>query len=281
MLGDAFLSDLNNEYLWLKSASSNTDKNSELLYLEDYFNVHALYKNQMSSNFAVTRILNAWTEEINIKETRLSRYLLVILDGDIIPDVQDLTCPDVTKMLTIITNWLVRQISVILHQKWQDLYDKKPGAVHSTTVIYVRMLHWIRWLNENTSMYAIHSLWPRYNDALNDAVVKVNECILTINSCNHYEDFTHLGQLSTKEKRSFWHEIDDLLRRFHLDKIKLLPNPKNPPRAAGNDKSCHWNNSALHQPLHSASMVCYHDTADTNQYRCRQHPYPPHPVRHY
>ena len=80
---------------------------------------------------------------------------------------------------------------------------------------------------------------------LNDAVAKVDHKILTINSCNTYEHFTPAGSLSIKGKKSFLLELDDLLQRFDLDKIKLLPNPKNPPR---NRDTWHDDRSRSHHP---------------------------------
>ena len=78
-------------------------------------------------------------------------------------------------------------------------------------------------------LQSIYAMRPRFNDALNDAVAKLNARILTINSCNSYDHFNRNGKLLQKGKEEYWWELDDLLQRFDLNRIKLLPNPKNPP----------------------------------------------------
>ena len=79
-------------------------------------------------------------------------------------------------------------------------------------------------------MYATCKLQSKFNDTLNDAVTKIDQYILTVNSCNTYEDFNKKGNLSDKGMNGFWSEVDDLIQRFESGKVKLKPNPKNPPR---------------------------------------------------
>ena len=80
--------------------------------------------------------------------------------------------------------------------------------------------------SETTNMGSICSLRLKFNDALKDAVAKVGQHILTINSCNSYDHFDKMGRLSTKGQADFWYELDELLEHFDMDKIKLLRNPK-------------------------------------------------------
>ena len=73
----------------------------------------------------------------------------------------------------------------------------------------------------------MNNLCAKFNDALNDAVAKVDQYILTINSCSQYKHFDKKGNLSLKGKHDFWWELDDLIDRFEANRVKLLPNPKN------------------------------------------------------
>ena len=127
----------------------------------------------------------------------------------------------------------------MLHHKKVDFLDKKPGALTglATKTIYVKMLRQIGSFNEDSRMYASLQLRSKFNDALNDAVAKVDQHILGINSCNAYEHFNRHGNLSIKGKNNFWWELNDLIERFELNKVKLLPNPKNSPKNAGRMKS--------------------------------------------
>ena len=110
--------------------------------------------------------------------------------------------------------------------------EKKPGSLsgYNPTVIFVRMLRRVGKFNQYSKINGILQLCARFNDSLNDAVAKIDQRILTINSCNSYDHFDRLGNLSSKGKAYFWMELDELIERYEANKIKLLPNPKNPPR---------------------------------------------------
>ena len=135
-------------------------------YIQEYYNVKPYF--QTSRDRVPARILNSLVDAINERQ-RLLRFLLVILDKDLLHDM-NVSC------------------------------------------------------GENLSQ--IFNLRPKFNDALNDATVRANQRILTINSCNTGSHFDHKGNLSDKGKDAFWMEIDDLLHRFDGNQVKLLPNPK-------------------------------------------------------
>ena len=128
-----------------------------------------------------------------------------------------------------------------IKKKAIHLLEKKPGAVTGcpTTPIFVKMLRRIGHFNEKSKMAKICALRAKFNDALNDAVAKVDQRILTINSCSMYEDFERDGSLSRKGRIAFWQELDNLIERFDMKKIKLLPNPKNPLRRTQTPDSLH------------------------------------------
>ena len=118
---------------------------------------------------------------------------------------------------------------MIIRRKRIALLESKPGAVYRTTkIIFVKMLQHAYTAPEKSPLHAALKLRNKFNDALNDAVAKIDHYLLTVNSCNAYEDYSHKGDLSDKGKLAYWLEIDDLIHRFNTDKIKLLPNLKNP-----------------------------------------------------
>ena len=160
---------------------------------------------------------------------------MVIIDRDLLADL-DLSgtteIDSLVKMIPDLVRWLVHQVQLVLRRKRIDLLEKKPGAVTGcpTTTIFVKILRRIGHFNEKSRMAKICALRAKFNDALNDAVAKVDQRILTINSCNMYEDFERDGNFSRKGRIAFRQELDNLIERFDMNKIKLLPNPKNPPQ---------------------------------------------------
>ena len=137
----------------------------------------------------------------------------MILNGDLIKDIPDTRHPDTGSILRIVTTWLVKQISNVIRRKRIDLYEKKPGAVagYHTKIIYVKMIHRVGNIHDSSALGMACALRPKFNDSLNDAVAKMNEYILTINTVCHFEDFDHLGHLTKRGKAGFWAELDDLI----------------------------------------------------------------------
>ena len=209
ILGDSFLSRIFNEYLEIKAFKMDKPP----LYMEEFFNVKPLFKSHFTTKLVSSRILNELIKAINVKDSRLPKYLLVILDGDLIKDIPDTCHPNSGSILRMVTTWLVKQISNVIRRKRIDLYEKKPGAVagYHTKIIYVKMIRRVGKIHDSSALGAACTLRPKFNDSLNDAVVKMNEYILTINMVSHFEDFDHLGHLTKRGKAGFWAGVDDLL----------------------------------------------------------------------
>ena len=172
------------------------------MFMEEFFNVKPLFKSHFITELVSSRILNELIEVINVKDSRLPKYLLVILDGDLIKDIPDTHHPNSSSILRMITTWLVKQISNVIHRKRIDLYEKKPGAVagYHTKIIYVKMICRVGKIHDNSALGAVCALRPKFNDSLNDAVAKMNEYILAIKTVSHFEDFDHLGHLTKRGK---------------------------------------------------------------------------------
>ena len=203
------------------------------LYIIDFYNVRAIYNSAASVSFVATRMLNALTETINTLHT-LPKFLIIVLDKDILGNI-DLYTKHVDKHISEMTCCFVRQINTIVRRKRVDLLAKKPGAVsgYCTTIIFLRMIRRVGSFHEDSKMYQVNSFRHRFNDCLNDAVAKISQRILTVNSCNAYEHFDRGGRLSPAGCMIFWKELDDLIDRYERNKVKLLPNLKNPPRNHG------------------------------------------------
>ena len=211
--------------------------------MQEFFNVKILCQDD-DTEFAASHTVNTLINALNGNNARLPKILLVVVDMDVINDIDDVFDEDAPVIVQQSTNWLVRQINTRIRRKKLDLYEKNPGAVFGTpSIIFVKMLRRIGNYGSETILAGALSLRAKFNDALNDAVAKTDLRILTITACNTYEDFDHKAMLSIRGKTSFWREIDDLIQKFDHRRVKLLPNPKNPPRVCTTqtklNDSCH------------------------------------------
>ena len=235
-LGERFLSEVKDMLLdMVEDAEKN--KKITLLFIQEFFNIKTITNPHGIEEFATGRTINALIDKINDAKYKLPKYLVVMMDKDIIEDIdQSVTYDQAQSICGEMTRWLLRQINTAIRRKRLDLLQKRPGALsgYATKVVHVRMLCRVGMFHEQSRIHNILQLRPKYNDQLNDEAAKLDHYMLTIKSCHTYEDFDKSGKLSQKGKKALWYEIDDLLQRFDMDKVKLLPNPKNPPKQAQN-----------------------------------------------
>ena len=263
ILGDRFLDEIKNTFLEIVHAASK-NKRLPMPYIQEYYNVKFLCDPLNAANNSTGRILNALLSGINEKNAHLPKYLLVVMDKDIIADI-DATDSAAVQILQHLVYWLTHQVNIILRRKRINILEKKPGAVAHDVIhiIFVRMIRRIGQYSTESHLGAILSLRAKFNDALNDAAAKINQRILTINSCNAYEDFNSKGSLSDRDRTAFWQELDDLTYRFDTDRVKLLPNLKNPPWAQNQQhRSNRFGPSTINQPYYNAHPYPDYKTSD-------------------
>ena len=256
MLGDAFLADIYGELMSMMLPAEKDKKDEPQPYLVERFNIKGKYKNLGSEKFATTRMLNALTEALNDKNFKLPKYIIVIADKDILNDFQFDKYDSEKNLIQDIRQTTIWKINSIIKRKKLDLYEKKPGAVSpcKTQLIFVRMIRRIGPYRPESKINTVCEYRAKFNDALNDGVAKISGRILTVNSCNAYEDFDRCGNLSNKRKADFLWEVDELIEIFEKNKLKLLPNPKNRPKSTmhtsnGNDKNNFSFNPYLEQRM--------------------------------
>ena len=150
---------------------------------------------------------------------------MVMPDKDVIKDI-DYSSEEAPKLVQVLVSWMVRQIDMLIRRKKAELLDKKPGGLYegNPTIIFVRMIRRVDSYGESKNQQ-IYNLRAKVNDALNDAAARINQHILTINSCNTSSHYDLWGNLSNKGYRVLWYKIGDLLERFDQNAVKLLPNP--------------------------------------------------------
>ena len=265
--------ELFNSFLDMRQSSSKKKGEESAIppYIEEYFNVKPCFSMAASNDLAITRVINALIDMVNGKTATLPKYLVVILDHDLLDIIH---CCEGTQSTTIqtITYWFVWQIYTVVCRKIIDLFEKKPGSLSSfnTKIVFVKMVCRVDKHGDDTIPGKLNKLRPHFNDTLNNTVAKVGQYILTINSCNAYEDYDNRGFLSVKGKGNFWLEMDDLIQHFDFNKIKLLPNPKNPPR----QRPCNSHSGDCSR-LHAHRGNTFHDRPNDQPRRKLPTP-PPH-----
>ena len=230
LLGDKFLADTVGELDHVKYQAARDASSPVPLYISEYFNVHHFHNSQQQAiKLAITRMINSLIEAF-AKCKRIPKILIVIPDQDVINDLDKFE-EDAAHSVMEITRWFIRQIDMVMRRRKADFLERKPGAVIGLmpTIIFVCMIRRIGTFHEGSRMASICKLRAKFNDTLNDTTAKLNLHILTINSCNAYKHFQKAGGLSLSGKHEFWLELDELIDHFQHNKVKLLPNPKNPP----------------------------------------------------
>ena len=225
-IGDATLDDAANT---LRVMISEATENRKLAqpYLNEFYNIHIFTENRLSEN-VLAHTLNALSHAVNERK-RLLRFLVILLDKDII-SAFNVFEDDIVTSICDAVNWFVCQISVIIRRKRFDLITAKPGSIYRAypAIVFIRMIRRVDLLfHRGSKLDLIYSMRAKFNDALNHAAARIDQHMMTINSCNTGAHFEHLGDLSSKGKKVLWYEVDDLLERFDKKDIKLLPNPVN------------------------------------------------------
>ena len=111
IIGDRFLSrNINSLQITMNEARENPKLPQP--YIQEYYNVKPYF--QTSRDRVPARILNSLVDVINERQ-RLLRFLLVILDKDLLHDMN--VCEeDIVKSIRQVTQWIVRQINITIRR---------------------------------------------------------------------------------------------------------------------------------------------------------------------
>ena len=139
VLGDRFLKSVFNEYR-VKINECKENKKMPRPYIQEYYNVLPYTTESSNDVPAISRIWNALGDAI-IERKRLPRFLLVVIDKDIISD-HDVFDEHIVATIQESVDWIIHQISITIKRHRLNLMDKRPGAIYGTdpTVIFVRMI---------------------------------------------------------------------------------------------------------------------------------------------
>ena len=194
-------------------------------YMIDYYNVHAYYQPTNFPKEPAARVVTSLIDAFDSKK-RLPKTMIVIMDKDILKG-EDLQDREAHAVLNKTVNWLVKEFDIQTKRRQDTITEARPGAVFADdpTIIFIRMLRRVEHQPLGSRLDTIFSFRSKFNDSLNDAARKIEQKMLTINSCNTSAHYDRWGQLTIRGETDYWKELDELVEKFDLDKIKLRPNP--------------------------------------------------------
>ena len=193
-------------------------------YLYNYYNV-VLYFPSPTSHLKslLARLYNAIIEGLNSK-VKLSRYVFILPDADLIKDMDLYDC-GISDMLHIIIKWLVTNVGKAFEIRREQLQRLKPGALGTTTeprLIWLAMV--ARPFIEDKNFSKIFKARFKFNTAL-EAVLfesKYNHMMYldNVKECHHFDQW---GNLTQSGKTEMWKEINQQMMMFDEHTSDLRP----------------------------------------------------------
>ena len=182
-------------------------------FIYQFFNVVTIHKDSYGNHSShLTRMNNAVVDEMNAV-VELPKYIVLILDADII-HLAGYFDYGVKKILLNAITWLYSNISANLETRKEDIKAKRPGALFSfdePKIIWVEAIA----RPPNSSKKEVYSLIAKFNECINDLVARnhfnYGMKIEMVNELNHFDLG---GRLAASGKEMLWLEIDRKLRRF-------------------------------------------------------------------
>ena len=172
IIGDRTLKSVGGELTNMRDLSRMKDSNIQIPYLYEYYNVH-IYTQIASVGVksVMARVLNALMEGVN-HHPWLRRFLIVMLDTDLIAEFDLLAQENLHKDFTRVLSWFTKQVNIVIRQKQLQISEKVLGAVYGQhpKVIYIKALRRAAFYPPSTKIGRICVVRTKFNEALNDAV---------------------------------------------------------------------------------------------------------------
>ena len=171
----------------------------------------------------IGRVLNSFIEALN-EGRRLPRFLIVMLDKEIIEDINVFDYGASSEIIDNV-NWLVRQIDIAIQRRKTATLAVKPGALYSTDpkVIFTTMIKRPLHFPTKSRMEKVVSLRTKFNNAINDAAYDRQHSILSVDVCDSEAHFDLLGNLNHMGQFMFWKQVNFLLQEFDRKNVNLAP----------------------------------------------------------
>lgn len=155
-------------------------------YFYEYYNV-SMYTQLGSAGVrsVLGRILNSLLEAIN-KRPRLPRYVILLLDKDVIDEV-NIWEPEaaVSKNFNSIIMWLCRQVNILIKCKRLEISSICPVAVfgEDPRIIFIKVLRRTEFYPLGCRLGKICAVRTKFNEAINMAAAAHKHNIMNIGTC--------------------------------------------------------------------------------------------------
>ena len=222
LLGEAFLRDVFPIFQQLKKQTVRAE--SAKPYLYEYYNITPLYSAAVSTTRSImARVHNELVTELN-KKDKLPRYLLIILDKDLIEAI-DYDEFGVGQLFYDQLNWFAKNVEKSLDLRKDDIKHKNPGALWSDAeprVIWLHML--VRPFIEGVYKPFVFAQCKKFNDTIDEIASNYKHShVMSIKISDEKSYFDRAGNLTLNGKVELWREVNITMRAFDRNKIDLKP----------------------------------------------------------
>ena len=163
--------------------------------------------------------MTALTEKMN-EETKLLRYILIILDKNIIEITGHFEYGARDELFKCI-DWIQKNVSDMISTRKADIHKRRPGALFSSCEL---CFIWVSVVSRPsfTLKKEIFSLVRKCNSAMQDAVSQNTQChFLPLTDVNEKFHFDQAGDLTLPGRSLYWRDLNETLKKFDRAEIDL------------------------------------------------------------
>ena len=188
-------------------------------YFYKQYNISYYWRSaQGEGDNSMAHITNRLIDACHENKT-LPRLIIILPDGDILNKIAYFDF-GASRIIGDCLTWMVNQISAIIEDRKAKMKLIREGSTVGTEPKLV----WVKMMSKPTSD-PIQALKQKYNEILEETLAsqKLNY-ILEIDGLKK-DDFDHTGNLLVQGMATYWHSLDEQIRKFdkQLDNISLKP----------------------------------------------------------
>ena len=232
--------------------SESVKRNSKPPFMYDCYNVFPFYTGSSGPlKDTLTRILSSLTEGFNRRE-KLPRYIMFIIDKDLLESLTPLEDFGVTEGITALFNWVAKLCERLVCTRKDNLLDHRMGAVcYDTKICWLKMIQrpFISYspavnkerFDRSTSKYfervsQVLGSRRKNNAAIDELALKMNHYVVEIKDFNAYQDFDKFGKLTKLGKSHYWKQLDKQLKDYEKKIITWKPSTTQLPPPPPSDR---------------------------------------------